>query len=193
MHKHLHLLLSLIKMFFGLPCWLSHKESAYNAGDSGLIHGWGRSLGGGYSNALQYSCLENRMDRGAWWTTVHGIAKNQTWPKRLSMHSECFLSILLSVQFNLVVQSCQTLCDPVDCSTAGFPVHHQLLEFNSCPSSRFCLPTISSSVIPFSSSLQSFPASGSFPMSQFFTSGGQSIGVSASTSSFQWIFRTDFP
>ena len=53
---------------------------------------------------------------------------------------------------------------------------------NSCPLIRWCHPTISSSVIPFSSHLQSFPASGSFPMSQFFTSGGQSIGVSASTS-----------
>ena len=53
---------------------------------------------------------------------------------------------------------------------------------NSCPLSRWCHPTISSSVIPFSSSLQSFPASGSFQMSQFFTSGSQSIGVSASAS-----------
>ena len=51
---------------------------------------------------------------------------------------------------------------------------------NSCPSSRWCHPTISSSVVPFSSCIQSFPASGSFPMSQFFTSCGQSIGVSAS-------------
>ena len=53
---------------------------------------------------------------------------------------------------------------------------------NSSPSSLWCHPTISSSVIPFSSCLQSFPASGSFPMSQLFTSGGQRIGVSASTS-----------
>ena len=52
---------------------------------------------------------------------------------------------------------------------------------NSCPMSQRCLPTISSSVIPFSSRIQSFPVSGSFPMSQFFTSAGQSIGVSAST------------
>ena len=50
---------------------------------------------------------------------------------------------------------------------------------NSCPLSRWCHPTISSSVVPFSSCLQSFPASGSFQMSQFFTSGGQTIGVSA--------------
>jgi len=53
---------------------------------------------------------------------------------------------------------------------------------NSCPSSRWCNPAISSSVVSFSSCLQSFPASGSFPKSQFFASGGQSIGVSASTS-----------
>ena len=52
----------------------------------------------------------------------------------------------------------------------------------SCPLSRWCHPTISSSVVPFSSCLLSFPASGSFPMSQFFTSGGQSIGPSASAS-----------
>ena len=53
---------------------------------------------------------------------------------------------------------------------------------NPCPLSRWCHPTISSSVVPFSSGLQCFPASGSFQMSQFFLSGGQSIGVSASTS-----------
>ena len=53
---------------------------------------------------------------------------------------------------------------------------------NSCPSSQWCHPTISSSVVPFSSCLQSFPVSGSFPMSQFFTSGSQSLGVLASTS-----------
>ena len=53
---------------------------------------------------------------------------------------------------------------------------------NSCPLSRWCHPPISSSVVPFSSCLQSFPTSGSFPMTQFFTSGGQIIGVSASAS-----------
>ena len=53
---------------------------------------------------------------------------------------------------------------------------------NSCPSSQWCHPTISSSVVPFSTRLQPFPASGSFPMSQLFTSGGQRIGLSASAS-----------
>ena len=63
---------------------------------------------------------------------------------------------------------------------------------NSCPLSWWCDPTISSSVVPFCSCLQSFPASGSFQMSQLFASGGQSIGVSTSTSGLPIIFRTDF-
>ena len=57
------------------------KNLPANAGDvsdAGLIPGLGRSLGGGNGNPLQYSCLENLMDRGAWQTTVHGVAKNQT-------------------------------------------------------------------------------------------------------------------
>ena len=64
---------------------------------------------------------------------------------------------------------------------------------NSCTSSWWCHPTISSSVIPFSSCLQSFPASGSFLMSQFFASGGQSIGVSASTSVLPMNTQNWFP
>ena len=62
---------------------------------------------------------------------------------------------------------------------------------NSCPLSWWCHPTISSSVIPFSSCFQSFPTSGSFQMSQLFTSSGQNIGVSASASVLQWTPRTD--
>ena len=54
------------------------KASAYNVGDPRSIPGWGRSLGEGNGNPLQYSCLENPMDRGAWWATVHGVAKSQT-------------------------------------------------------------------------------------------------------------------
>ena len=82
-----------------------------------------------------------------------------------------------------VTQSCPTVCDPTDCSTPGFLVHHQLPELAQLMSiSWWCHLTISYSVIPFYSCLQSFPASGSFTMSQFFSSGGQSIGVSASTS-----------
>ena len=64
---------------------------------------------------------------------------------------------------------------------------------NSCPSSRWCHPTISFSVVPFSSRLQSFPASGSFPISQFFASGGQSIWVSASASVLPMNIQDWFP
>ena len=87
-------------------------------------------------------------------------------------------------QIRSVALLCLTLCDPMNRSTPGLPVHHQLLELaqNSGPLSWWCHPTISSSVFPFYSHLQSFPASGSFPMSQFFASGGQMIRVSASES-----------
>ena len=72
---------------------------------------------------------------------------------------------------------------PIDRSTPGLPVHQQLPVYpDSCPLSPWCHPTISSSLVPFSSCLQSFPAWGSFLMSQLFTLGSQSIGVSASTS-----------
>ena len=64
---------------------------------------------------------------------------------------------------------------------------------NSCPSSQWCYPTISSSVVPFSTCLQSFPASGSFPMSQFFASSGQSIGLSASASVLPMNIQDWFP
>ena len=57
------------------------KEPAYNTGDLGSIPGSGRSLGKEPGNPLQYSCLENLMDRGAWWATVHGVTKSQT-PQR---------------------------------------------------------------------------------------------------------------
>ena len=80
-----------------------------------------------------------------------------------------------------VTQWCPPLCDPMDYSTPGLPVHHQLPELaQTRPSSQWYHPTISSSIIPFSSCLQSFPAAGSFLMSWLFASGGQSIGTSAS-------------
>ena len=56
-----------------LPWWFSGKVFACNAGDAGLIPGLGRSPRAGNGNLLQYSCLENPMDRGPWWATVHGV------------------------------------------------------------------------------------------------------------------------
>ena len=79
--------------------------------------------------------------------------------------------------FSSVAQSCRNLCDPMDCNTPGFPVHHQLRERAQTPIHPVGDAIwISSSVVPFSSCLQSFPASGSFQMSHFFTLGGQNIG-----------------
>ena len=111
-----------------------------------------------------------------------GTTEQLHWLTRLQTKTK--LTFLLeifpfnSVQFSSVSQSCPNLCDPMDSSTPGLPVHYP----NSCPSSWWCHPIISSSVVPFSSCLQSFPASGSFLMSWFFASGGQNIGVSASAS-----------
>ena len=81
-----------------------------------------------------------------------------------------------SQSVSLVAQSCPTLCDSMDCSTPAFPIHHQLPEPAQAHVHQIGYVT------PFSSHLQSFPASGSFPKSQFFASGGQSTGASASAS-----------
>ena len=99
-----------------------------------------------------------------------------------------------SVQFSLVAQSCPTLCDPMNRSTPGLPVHHQLLEFTQTHV-HWVGEAIQPShpVIPFFSHLQRFPASDSFPVSQFFTSGGQSIGVSASASVLPMNIQGWFP
>ena len=88
----------------------------------------------------------------------------------------------MTIQFSLITQSCPTLCNPMDHARLPCPSPTPGVYPNSCPSSWWCHPAISSSVICFSSCLQSFPASGSSQMSQLFASGGQSIGVSASTS-----------
>ena len=84
------------------------KNLPANAGDirdAGLIPGLGRSPGGGHGNPPQYSCLENPMDRGAWWAAAHQFPKSPTWLKQLSMHtiisdgehiSKCLLAICVS-------------------------------------------------------------------------------------------------
>ena len=94
--------------------------------DTGSIPGLGRSPGKGNGNPVQYSCLENSMDRGAWQATVHGAAKSGTWLSDWT-HTRTWVNNE-SLQFSSVAQSCPTLCDPMDCSMPGFPVHHQLLE-----------------------------------------------------------------
>ena len=86
-----------------------------------LIPGSGRSPGGGHGNPFQYSCLETPINRGAWQATVHRVAKSWAWLSDLVF--------MCSVQFSSVSQLCLALCDPMNSSTPGLPVHHQLLEF----------------------------------------------------------------
>ena len=138
----------------------------------------------GYWSKCEVSCvslalLENMEPTHSIWcqkATQHSCWKDlrgeQTWILVLAP---------LSIQFGSVAQSCPTLCNPMDCSTPGLPVLHCLPTCsNSCALSWSYHPTISWSVTPFSSCPQSFPALESFPMSWFFPSSGQSIGVSAS-------------
>ena len=94
--KHCILLLTCVYQNFwcGFPGGSEVKASACNAGDMGSIHRSGRSPGEGNSNPLQYSCLENPMDGGAWWATVHGAAKSRDTTKWLNFHfsSELFIN-----------------------------------------------------------------------------------------------------
>ena len=110
----------------------------------------------------------------------------------LSPSSRGSLVCLCFLTFSLVTQSCLTLCNPMGCSTPGLPIHCQFLEFTQTHVHWVGDAIQPSHPLLSPSHLQSFPASGSFPKSQIFTSVGQSIGVLASASVFQWIFRTDF-
>ena len=71
----------------GFPGSSVGKESSCNTGDPGSIPGLGRSPGGGHGNPLQYSCLENPTNRGAWWATVHSLTKSGTQLKQLSIQA----------------------------------------------------------------------------------------------------------
>ena len=118
----------------------------------------------------------------------------QAGPSTMTFREEAGL-LALQAQLSLIAQSCPTLCDPMDCSMPGFPVHHQLPELAQTHVHQVgdAIQNISSSVLPFSSCLQSFPASGSFQMSQFFALSGQSIAVSASASVLPLNIQDWFP
>ena len=112
------------------------------------------------------------------WTELHTLPH----PWIPTNNGKVFLKCISnSVHFSSVAWLCSALCDPTDCSTPGLPSPTPRIYSNSCPLSQWCHPTTSSSVIYFSFRPQPFPASGSFQMSQFFASGGQSTGVSGST------------
>ena len=102
--------------------------------------------------------------------------------------------VKLTVQFSCSVMSNSLQSPGLQHARPPCPSPTPGVYSNSCPLSQWCHPTISSSVIPFSSCPQSFPALRSFPVSQFFAPGGQSIGLQLQLQHqyFQWIFRTDF-
>ena len=81
--SHINCLASLYSL--GLPCGSDGKESTCNAGDLGPIPGLGTSLGGEHSNPLQYVCLENPMDRGAWWAIVNRVAQSRILLKQKNL------------------------------------------------------------------------------------------------------------
>ena len=162
----------------------------------GFNPGAGRSPVEGHDNLLQYSCLENPLDRGAWWATVHRVTKSWTRVKQLahthtrpliwnsvlyfalnpitfgpssipSLVSQVLVAWGVSVQFSGSVMSNSLWAHGLQHARLLFPSPTPGTYSNSCPLSQWCHPTISSSVVPFSR-LQSVPASGSFQISQFF-------------------------
>ena len=119
-----------------------------------------------------------------------------SFPSLLSISTQKSTGKPMAISPLVVVQSlsCVWLCDPwMAAHQASSPLPSPGACSNSCPLSQRCHPTIWSSVVPFSSCLQSFPTSWSFLMSQFFTSGGQSIGFSASASVLSMNIQGWFP
>ena len=112
----------------GPPCQCrKHKRS-------GLIPGWGRSPRGGNGNPIQHPCLENPMDREAWWATVHRVAKSWTQLSNLA-HSLVHSSLLPSNGPCLVAQSSPTLCNPTDYTVHGI-LQARILQGVAVPSPR---------------------------------------------------------
>ena len=105
----------------GLGLWPLHLEISPRNGPWrwGSIPGWGRPPGEGNGNPLQYSSLENAMDRGTWWATVHGVAESQTW---LTTTFTFHFPVNSPAAAAKSLQSCPTLCDPRDGSPPGSPV-----------------------------------------------------------------------
>ena len=110
----------------GFPTNSVGKESVCDAGDPGSIPGLGRSPGERKGYPLQYSGLENSIDKESDTTEQISLSLSFNWQLNFSPND---VHKWLSVQFSSVTQSCLTLCDPMNCSTPGLPVHHQLPEF----------------------------------------------------------------
>ena len=109
------------------------KESACNAGDFGSIPGSGRSPGEGNGNALQYSCLENPMDGGAWWATVHGVAKSRTRLSNFthSLHSLSAIRVVSSAYLRLLIFLLAILIPACASSSPAFLMMYSAYKLNN--------------------------------------------------------------
>ena len=161
---------------------------------------WGRPLGlrrypgGGHGNPLQYSCLENAMDRGGWWATVHVVAKSRT---RLSneAHCTCYFRLSSVSQFSRSVVSQLTLCDPMNRSMPGLPVHYQLPEFTQTHV-HWVGDAIQPSHPPSSPSPPTLNLSQHQGLFKWVSPSRQVAKIlefQLQHHSFQWTLRTDFP
>ena len=151
---------------------------------------------------ISFPCCRQRIE----WILHKGSLQESKWNKinkitsvRYSAHWSMSMDFSLcifmwySVQFSCSVVSDSLQPHGLQHTRPPYPSPTPGVYSNSCPSSQWCHPTISSFVVLFSSCLQSFPASGSFPLIQFFTSDGQSIGVSASASVLPMNIQDWFP
>ena len=179
-------------------------QVVYLGGETKKCPGRSSEWDGAERGAFQAGChcgqLEHILAMGYWETmenmNLGGIPSEREGPGVFShlLSVEGFSKgvCISSVHFSHSVMSDSLWPHSLQHSRLPCPSPTPGAYSNSCQLSRWCHPTISSSVVPFSSCLQSFPSSGSFLRSQFFASDVQSIRVSASAQSFQWIFRTDF-
>ena len=179
-----------------------------------MANRWGNKAVRDYFLGLQNHYrwwLQPWKDGEAWRAAIHGVAKSRTrlsdWTTTKYMAKQRLKEfgeqtplqskqwketiVLCRVMISAVAQLCATLSDPMVCSTPGFAVHHQLPELAQTHV-HWVGDAISSSIVPFSSQLQSFPAPGSFPRSQFFPSVAKVLVFQLQHQSFQWIFRIDF-
>ena len=127
------------------------------------------------------------------WKTLHNQLLSHGAGRLMKIRQKFLICYFSSVQFSHWVMSDSLWPHGLQHARLPCPSTTPGTYSNSCPSSRWCHPTITSSVIPFPSCLQSFSSSGSLQISQFFTSGGQSIGVSASASILPMNIRDWFP
>ena len=138
----------------GLPWWLAFpggsdgKESAWSSGDLGSFPGSEWSPWEGNGNLLQYSCLENSKDRGAWWATVPRIKRiRHNWG--INTFNTYYLLLIIfillenisDIQFSSVTQLCLTLCNPMECSTPGLQVHRNSWSLLKLMSIKSVMPS----------------------------------------------------